>query len=49
MAALSGSLLLISFFAFLYNVIMTFGVRGLIGIFLPAKLKTTALTPEEDN
>ncbi len=48
LAAICGSLLLLAFFAFLYNVIMTLGVKGLIGIFTPSKLKTTALLPEEE-
>jgi len=39
LAAICGSLLLLAFFAFLYNVIMTLGVKGLIGIFTPSRLK----------
>jgi cytochrome c oxidase subunit I len=45
LAALSGALLLIAFLAFFYNIVMTVGVRGVIGIFMPAKLKTKELTP----
>lgn len=47
LAAISGALLLVAFLAFLYNVVMTIGVNGLIGIFLPSKLKTTDLLPKE--
>ncbi len=47
LAAISGSLLLLSFFAFLYNIVMTVGVNGLIGIFMPAKTDTKDLVPSE--
>ncbi len=46
LAGICGGLLLLAFFAFLYNVIMTVGVKGLIGIFMPAKIKTKDLLPE---
>ncbi len=48
LAAICGTLLLLAFFAFLYNIVMTLGVKGLLGIFTPAKLKTEALVPEEN-
>lgn len=47
LAGIAGSLLLIAFLLFLYNVLMTVGLKGLIGIYQPAKLKTEALLPEE--
>ncbi len=47
LAGICGALLLIAFFAFLYNVIMTFGIKGVIGIYTPAKLKTKDLVPQE--
>ncbi len=47
LAAICGALLLLAFFAFLYNIIMTFGVKGLIGIFTPPKTKTTDLLPKD--
>ena len=47
LAALSGSLLLIAFLAFFSNIVMSLGVNGVIGIFLPSKLKTTDLVPAE--
>jgi cytochrome c oxidase subunit 1 len=46
LAGLCGALLLIAFILFLYNVIMTVGLKGLIGIFTPAKIKTKELLPE---
>ena len=47
LAALSGSLLLIAFLAFFSNIVMSLGVNGVIGIFLPSKLKTKDLVPAE--
>jgi cytochrome c oxidase subunit 1 len=49
LAAIAGSLLLIAFFLFLFNVIMTLGVKGVIGIFTKPKLKTADLLPKEVN
>jgi len=46
LAALSGSLLLISFLVFFYNIVMSVGLKGVIGIFSPSKLKTKELLPE---
>jgi len=39
-AALFGSMLLIAWAVFLYNIIMSVGIKGLIGIFLPSRDKT---------
>ncbi|MBZ0199074.1 MAG: cbb3-type cytochrome c oxidase subunit I, partial [Ignavibacteriaceae bacterium] len=47
LAAVSGSLLLLAFLAFFYNIVMSVGLKGVIGIFMPAKLKTTDLLPLE--
>ncbi|MBU8893706.1 MAG: cbb3-type cytochrome c oxidase subunit I [Bacteroidales bacterium] len=46
LAALSGSLLLIAFLVFFYNIVMSLGLKGVIGIFMPSKLKTKELLPE---
>ncbi|HPD65638.1 MAG TPA: cbb3-type cytochrome c oxidase subunit I [Bacteroidia bacterium] len=46
LAGICGSLLLLAFLAFLYNIIMTVGVKGVIGIFMPSKLSTKELLPE---
>jgi cytochrome c oxidase subunit 1 len=43
LAALSGTLLLIGFLAFFYNIVMSVGLKGVIGIFTPSKLKTKEL------
>ncbi len=44
-AALAGSLLLLAFLAFFFNIVMSVGLRGVIGIFLPAKLDTKDTVP----
>jgi len=45
LAAICGTLLLLAFLAFFYNIVMTVGLKGVIGIFSPAKDKTTDLIP----
>lgn len=45
LAALAGFLLLLGFAAFFFNVVMSVGLNGVIGIFMPAKLKTKDLLP----
>ncbi len=45
LAGLSGTLLLLAFLAFFYNIVMTVGVKGVIGIFMPSKLRTKDLLP----
>jgi cytochrome c oxidase subunit 1 len=45
LAALSGSLLLVGFLAFFYNIVMSLGLKGVVGIFLPSKLDTTDPVP----
>lgn len=40
LAGLSGALLLVGFLAFFYNIVMSVGINGVIGIFMPSKLKT---------
>lgn len=39
LAGLSGLLLLLAFLAFFYNIVMSVGLKGVIGIFAPSKLK----------
>lgn len=46
LAALSGLLLLAAFLAFFYNIVMSVGIKGLIGIFVPSKEKAEELVPE---
>jgi len=43
LAALSGCLLLVGFLAFFYNIVMSLGLNGVIGIFQPSKIRTTDL------
>lgn len=45
LAAFSGTLLLLAFLAFFYNIVMSVGLKGVIGIFMPAKMKTKDLLP----
>ncbi|HPC42442.1 MAG TPA: cbb3-type cytochrome c oxidase subunit I [Spirochaetota bacterium] len=40
LAALAGSLILVGFAAFFFNIVMSVGLNGVIGIFMPSKLKT---------
>lgn len=47
LAALSGALLLIAFLVFFFNIVMSVGLNGAIGIFMPSKLKTKELLPAE--
>ena len=45
LAAICGALLLIGFIAFFYNIVMSVGLKGVIGIFIPSKIKTKELLP----
>lgn len=45
LAALAGSLLLIGFLAFFFNIVMSLGVKGVVRIFMPAKLDTKDAVP----
>ena len=45
LAALSGTLLLLAFLAFFFNIVMSVGLKGVIGIFMPAKSDTKDLLP----
>ena len=45
LAAISGTVILIGFIAFFYNIVMSVGLKGVIGIFAPAKKKTPELVP----
>lgn len=48
LAALAGSLLLFAFLAFFFNIVMSIGLKGVIGIFMPSKLETKELIPSEN-
>ncbi len=45
LAAICGGLLLISFLAFFYNIVMSVGLKGVIGIFTPASKKNKDTVP----
>jgi cytochrome c oxidase subunit 1 len=45
LAAICGTLMFIGFLSFFYNIVMSVGVKGVIGIFTPAKIKTKDLVP----
>ncbi len=45
LAALAGSLLLLAFLAFFFNIVMSVGLNGVIGIFTKAEKKTKDLLP----
>jgi cytochrome c oxidase subunit 1 len=42
LAAICGTMLLVAWALFLYNIVMSVGLKGLIGIFLPAEDKTAS-------
>lgn len=48
LAALCGSLLLLAFLAFFYNIVMSLGINGVLGIFKPSKLEVDQLLPAEE-
>ncbi|MCX6071320.1 MAG: cbb3-type cytochrome c oxidase subunit I, partial [Chloroflexi bacterium] len=45
LAALSGALLLLAFLAFFFNIVMSVGVKGVVGIFRPSQSQTAELVP----
>ena len=47
MGALCGMLILVAWAAYLYNVVMSIGIKGLIGIYTPSKIDTKDLVPAE--
>jgi cytochrome c oxidase subunit 1 len=48
LAALSGALILAAFLAFFYNIVMSLGLKGVLGIFVPATSKSKDLLPKAD-
>ena len=49
LAAICGSMVLIAWFIFLFNIVMSLGVKGLIGIFLPAEDKSASYGIEPES
>jgi len=47
LAGICGGLLLLAFLAFFYNIVMSLGLKGVIGIFTPSKLNVKDLVPAE--
>lgn len=47
LAGICGALLLLAFLAFFLNIVMSLGLNGVIGIFMPSKLTTTDPVPAE--
>jgi cytochrome c oxidase subunit 1 len=43
LAGICGGVLLLGFLAFFFNIVMSVGLKGAIGIFAPTKLRTTDL------
>ena len=48
LAGICGGLLLLAFLAFFYNIIMSVGLKGVIGIFTPSKLDEKILVQEPE-
>ncbi len=48
LALICGTMLLIAFLAFFFNIVMTVGVEGVIGIFKPVKNKNKDLVPADN-
>ncbi len=47
LAGICGGMLLLAFAAFLFNIVMTVGVKGLIGIYSPAKTNSRECVPAQ--
>jgi len=47
MAAVCGAMMMLAWLIYLYNIIMSFGIKGLLGIFTSSKLDTKDLIPAE--
>ncbi|MCE1197861.1 MAG: cbb3-type cytochrome c oxidase subunit I [Marinilabiliales bacterium] len=48
LAGICGLLLLLAFLAFFFNIVMSVGLKGVIGIFAPSKLDEKLLVPEPE-
>lgn len=47
LAAICGGLLLFAFLAFFFNIVLSLGLKGVIGIFTPSRLPVKELVPEK--
>lgn len=48
LAAICGGLLLVGFLAFFYNIVMSLGLNGVIGVFTRSRLSKDLLVPEKN-
>lgn len=48
LAAVCGSLLLLAFLAFFYNIVMSLGIKGVLGIFTKSQFDKNVLIPEKN-
>jgi cytochrome c oxidase subunit 1 len=48
LAGICGGLLLLAFLVFFYNIVMSLGLNGVIGIFTPSKLNKNDLVPTKE-
>ncbi|WP_456392909.1 cbb3-type cytochrome c oxidase subunit I [Nitratifractor sp.] len=48
LGAIFGTMILVAWMLFLFNIVMSVGLKGLVGIFLPAKDKTASYGLEEE-
>ncbi len=46
LAGLCGAMLIVGFLLFLFNIVMSVGVKGLLGIYMPATLQTKDCVPQ---
>ncbi len=49
LAAIGGTMVLVAWFIFLFNIVMSVGIKGLIGIFLPAEDKSASYGIEPES
>ncbi len=49
LAAICGTMVLVAWFIFLFNIVMSVGIKGLIGIFLPAEDKSASYGIEPES
>ena len=47
LAAICGTMILVAWALFLFNIVMCVGIKGLVGIFLPAEDKSASYGMDE--
>ncbi|NPA03448.1 MAG: cbb3-type cytochrome c oxidase subunit I, partial [Epsilonproteobacteria bacterium] len=48
LAGICGAMLLVAFALFLYNIVMSIGIKGLINIYKPATIQTNEVLLEKE-